>query len=1028
MTLRAWLSQTSFILLSCGVAAPPAQAGDERSQSYNLEIDALPLMAAIETLSDQTGIEVLFFSEVADGVISSPVQGEFTPKEALKTMLTGTELELVDLDQEGAVAIRPIGEAPNTGKSRPASSPVLMAQSQTPAERIQSNRWNQTGSDSNDEGLRQLEEIIVVGTQIRGAGAAGANVISLDRNYIELGGFATTTEILQSLPQNFAGGSNELTEVVNTPGGFNNNPGFASSVNLRGLGTASTLMLINGRRAASGGGFGSFVDINSVPPAAIERIEVLPDGASAVYGSDAIAGVVNIVLRDDYEGAETNLRYAPGTSDINELSVSQIFGHRWRRGGLLSTVEYYDRSDLESKDRVYTRDSDLRPLGGSDTSTNISNPGNILDPTPFSTTVLFAIPEGQDGTSLTPSELLAGTANVQNAREGTTVLPAQERRSASLLLFQELSDNIELFADVRYSRRDYENRNKLITNPFDQTASLTVPSSNPFFVDPFGGSTEVRVAYSFVDDYGAPRSSGRVETIGTALGATFDLSDSWQLEVYGSHGNEETTDLRDKFPNSALLAEALADPNPGTAFNPFGDGSNTNPATLASIEGFDQKQIQSELSVFNARADGNLFDISGGAVKLAVGVQYRDESLESDRLTFTRTAEPVPSSSTTFVFDLTRDVTAAFAEFFVPLVSKQNQRMGVKRLDLSVAARYENYSDFGDTFDPKVGVSWSPTDGLTLRSTYGTSFRAPLLTDINTLAQTFQTIPARPDPLSPTGFSNAIYLFGSSPELIPEEGETLTVGLDITPKSIQGFRASLTYFSTEIDQLIAVPAETVNQPLLNPKIFASTIRRVPGDADLTVVQALLDDPRCFCFLPASEINAIIDFRLNNLTKSEFSGVDIDLQYGVESDFGAISLTLYVSHLLDFKEQAFASAPLEDQLDTIFKPNSLKARRGLQWNNGDVHAALFGNYIGDYTDTFSDPERKVGSWTTWDVDIGYDFSDRGPGFLDGFTASVNVRNIFDRDPPFADLSFGVGFDPIAANPYGRFLAIQLSKVW
>lgn len=1024
-----------FLAAISFVVAPITWAQSDEPVTISIE-ESQPLSDALQSFADQTDLQVIFFADITEGKDAPALEGEFTADAALDTLLADTGLSYTFID-DTAVSVQATatseGGASDSGNLTP--TPVLMAQSQTTSQANRTNpRVNQdSNSESDGEEEERFEEIIVVGSQIRGVGAAGADVITLDREYIEEGGFATTADILRSVPQNLGGlGTDESNTGADFASG--QNIAFSSAANLRGLGTENTLSLVNGRRTAPGGNTGGHTDLNFIPASAIEHVEVLADGASAIYGSDAIAGVVNVTLRDDYEGAETRVRYGPGTSDIEEFQFSQAFGVNWESGNVMFTYEYFDRGELKSVDRAYARDSDLTMLGGTDYRRPFSNPGNIIqytaaDGSRINTTL--AIPSGQDGTGLTPADLSPGTTNLQNLREGSWLLPSQERHSALLMLSQELSSAIELSAEVRYSTREFEHRSA--STEFGNT--FTVPSSNAFFVDldPQGGSTSLLTRYSFIDDFGQPRTSGEVETLGATLSTTIDLSHSWELEVYGSISTDDTLLTGDRRPNTALLALALADDDPATAFNLFGDGSNTNPVTIAAIEGFLQTELESELITLNVRADGELFELPGGTGKLAIGGEFRDQSLKRMGTAFLATLEPVLSTNIAATFDLERDVAAAFAEVYLPIVSKQNERPGIRKLTVSLAGRYENYSDFGDTLNPKIGVSWSPTDTLTVRGTAGTSFRAPFLTQLDD-SQPASVLFNLVDPASPTNVSAVLWRVGNSAELQPEEGTTWTAGIDVMPESLPGFRVGLTYFETELDRKIA-PAVTFairDEVLLDPDAYAPVISRVPRDVDRESVAALIAS--CFnCGAStADDIDVVIDGRLNNLIKSDISGLDLKIAYAFETDFGRFNTSVYASHLLSFEEQALLNGPLIDQLDTMQTPNSLRLRGGLSVNRGGFHIATFGNYIKDYTSEIgpcSLEACRVGSWTTWDLNLGYDFDERHSGFLQGTRASLNIRNVFDRDPPFVEVGLtGLGYNPVNSDPFGQHLTFQVSKQW
>ena len=1010
----------SFAAFAAILFSPFAMAQDEfeATSDGTINVEAQPLDAALRDFSDQTGLQLAYVATLAEDKTSNGVENAATPTDALDAILdnTGLEFQFVN-DETVAIGVADEGGASDSKNLNPA--PILMARntSQTSTS-TETRKTAKSGTDDAEQNV--VDEIIVTGSQIRGTAAAGVNVITIDREAIELSGLATTQEILQSVPQNFGDGANEANTSVGLGAGAQNF-GFASSVNLRGLGTDSTLVLLNGRRSAAGGGAGGFVDLNSIPATAIKRIEVLPDGASAIYGSDAIGGVINVILRNDYEGAETRLRYAPDTNDIDETQLSQMFGKSWNSGHILVTYEYYDRSSLRAADRDFTRSSDLTNLGGTNHDTNASNPRNISRYTGpgGNTNVQLAIPAGQDGTELTPADLLPGVTNLQNTLEGTTVLPEQTRHSVFVAASKELSNTVDLFAEARYSTRKFENRLRL--SSFTQ---LTVPSSNAFFVDPspLGDSTSIRIRYSYADDFGPSRRFGDVDTLSAALGATFSMSNSWALDVYGSFNTETTRSNLDRQPNTSLLAAALADSDPTTAFNPFGDGSFTNPETLAAIEGFRNLDIESELATFDVLADGELFDMAGGGAKLAIGAQFRDESLLFDELRFTSTSVPtrVPNA-----FDLERDVTSLFAELYLPFVTERNSRPGINNLAVSIAGRYEDYSDFGDTVNPKLGVQWSPIDSLKIRGTIGTSFRAPLLLE---QAKTGSIrIFNAPDPASPTGTTTTIIKFGSHGDVLPQEGETWTAGFDIRPTSAPAFHLGVTYFETEVDDLIDFPSINIFDPLRNPVVFAPIITRCPC-SDATVAPLFNDPSFSGTPIPADQVGAIVDVSLQNIAKAELSGVDLELSYNWDTEAGSFDLSFYASHLFDFKKQ-IANGPLVDNVDTVTNPNSLKLRSSLSWRSlGGTYASVTGSHIGDYTDTLSSPERSVSSWTTWDLRLGYDFGERKIGFLEGTNVWLSIRNVLDNDPPFVDGANGVGFDSINANPIGRFMAFQLAKVW
>lgn len=349
------------IALSVSVAAlsvplAPAVAAQEQRQNYDLP--SQPLARSLREVSMRSGRNIAAPAELLRGRTAPAIRGDYTLGEVVEALLAGSGL-----------TVRRVGDG------------LLI-------ERVQT-----SDGGSEDQGSPS-DEIVVTGTRIRGAPPVGSNVVTVDRKDIDRSGYATTQQILAALPQNFAGGANEGTVGFSVRNNSSTNFGFGSGINLRGLGTTSTLTLVDGNRPPLGGGSGSFVDLTLIPSSVIERIEVLADGASAIYGSDAVAGVVNVRLRRDLDGAETRLRY--GLADgFDELQASQLAGFHWASGRFIAGYEYYRRGRLGSADRTYATE-DLRAFGGPDYRQDYANPATII----AANGQVFGVPRGQDGTGL----------------------------------------------------------------------------------------------------------------------------------------------------------------------------------------------------------------------------------------------------------------------------------------------------------------------------------------------------------------------------------------------------------------------------------------------------------------------------------------------------------------------------------------------------------------------------------------------------------------------------------------------------
>jgi len=994
----------------------------------NFDIKSQSLVAAIQEFSDQADIQILYSHDVVKEFKTAGLRGRYGAEEGLKHLLRNLGLFVHHTDKNTYVINNELLNNSSLVRS------ISLTASADDREYYESNLSGYVEDEDQDRTEElEIEEIVITGTHIRGIGlSVGSKTEIIDRVAIDRSGFATAHQILQNIPQAFQGGANEDTRI----GSAGTNITSASSINLRGLGTSSTLVLLNGRRLPVAGSSAGFTDISNIPVSAIERIEVLPDGASAIYGSDAVAGVVNIILRKDFDGAETGARFGTVTEGgLQEYQFSQTFGKSWNGGNGLISYEYYNREPLFNTERDFAADSDLRSLGGDNFSNNFSNPGNITgglsSAPPFFFGGQFAIPEGQDGTALTPGDLIPvpgpdvnnpNEFNFGNSNLGRNIQQDQERHSVFATLRQEAAERLEFFAEGRFSQRDFDKR--VIASTF----TLSVPSTNAFFVDPYGGAETIFVNYDFFDDIGSARQVGSVKSYNGVFGTTYEFGRDWQLRGYGSYSKEDSK-IRsaNQIDFFGALPLALADSDPATAFNPFGDGLNTNPATLQGLLFPDDafaNDFESEVWSLNLVADGTLFELPGGGVKLAAGIDFRDESFAS--------ISKNPFLVGGILEDTgDREVFAAFGEVYIPLVGENNRRGGVEKLAVSAAVRYEDYNDSGSTTNPKVGLLWSPAEGLNIRGSYSTAFQAPRLLDRNTTANGAVIVPL-PDPMG-VFFGSTISLLqsGSGPDLENETSTNWTVGFDFAPPGVPGLKFDLTYFYIDFkDRLASVP-----NPLtifFEEERFASRINRTPSQAQL---DAICSSPEFFdtgqpCTV--ANIGAIVDIRLDNTARTKVSGLDGNFFYGFDlgNGGGRLDFRLNGSYLFKFEEQFSSIAPVFDIVDTINNPVDFKMRNNITWShNSGFSATAFINYTDSYKDNLSDPERDIDSWTTVDLTLTYNTRDGlGNMGLNDTTFSISVLNVFNTDPPFANNPIGVGYDPENADPLGRFISFNLVKKW
>lgn len=965
-------------LVACMVVVGTSACAQE---TRNFDIPAGSLRAGLDLFAAQADQQIFYAGDLVEGVRTQGVNGALTPPQALDRLLAGTGLGWTQT-RSGVFYLR-----------RRATDETAVVPT------------------------AQLDDVMVTGTLLRSSGDLASPVVMLDREALDRRGFATAAEALVDLPQNYAGSATPSVQLANADSGASNNT-YATGVNLRGLGPASTLVLVNGRRLAGTGSRAEFADVSALPSAAVERIDVLLDGASALYGADAVAGVVNVIMRRSFEGQETRLRMAASQGGAEDITASHLAGTVWSSGAAYLAYEYQTVNALNSLDRSYTADGDLRPFGGTDHRALYSAPGNILffNPATSAYESQYAIRPGAAGYAQGAGDFAAGQANLLSSSYGTDLIPAIERQSAYGRVRQSLGDRFELSGDVRYSRRDYE----VAGGP--NLGVFTVTRANPWFVSPTGAASHT-IGYSLFRELGSVQQSGRSESLGLTLGGRYDLTPDWSVEVYGAYAQEKSDLGSYNRVHSRFLNEALGTipDDPATPFraavdgyfNLFGDG-DANPRSLLDFiaVGYTISESRSRAASANLLIQGVAARLPGGDVEVAIGAQVRKEDLETRSENFAATVAPqilaVPRRE--------RTVSAVFAEARVPVVSDVNSRPGLRALDLSVAARVEDYDDFGSTTNPKVGLVWSPLRDLGVRASWGTSFRAaalPLLFDTSNVSGNFF---ARADGTRILSLLRT----GGNPDLKPETSETFTFGVDYRPRGGPAFSAN--YFDTRFTDRIARPvSENINGVLVDPALapFVTYVSPATNPADLALVQSFVGLPGFPTNYPPTTIGAIVDSRWVNTGAVRVRGFDLSGRYGWAVAGGRLTADASASLVLDYETQPTPTAPVRQVAGLIGYPVKLRARSGLTWTRGAFAAGANWNHVDDYEDRVG---NRIDAWNTVDGQLAWS---KGEG---GVRVTLNVQNLFDEDPPFYDSAMGYGFDAGQANLLGRTFALQLTRRW
>ncbi len=901
---------TAFLI----VALTPISA--QEPSDVELNIAEQPLSSSLREVADNFDLTIAFYSESTDGLEAPALDGDFSSEAALDTLLADTNLEYTFIN-ESSVAVRPVADERGASDSKNLNgpTPVLMAQNQTSAQQSQLNRAEVSVNDEQSQ-QASLDEIVVTGTLIRGIAPESSPTRLFSREDIINSGAATAQDFIQTLPQNFSGGSNASipTALPNDNSGGANAGGFGSfgsSVNLRGLGSGSTLVLLNGRRTAPSSFNADFTDISMIPASAIERVETLTDGASSIYGSDAIAGVVNFVLRDDFDGIESSIRYGVGTESgaPSQYRANLTAGRTWNSGNALVTYEYFNQDELRVEDRSFAQQDVLE---------------NYL-------------------------------------------LPSQERHSILATANQNLTDNIEVFVDFTFSNRDAEQLRTLFRS--GDTLQNDVSSENLNF----------------------------------SSGGTWNFGSDWYLDVSGTYSSVDTRNQTIIGPDRTITTD-------------------------------------SEMWALDAILSGSLLSLPGGDVKIGIGGQYREESF----IAVEEVADEVNREGS-------RDISALFAEVFVPFVGPDNAVPGIVRLEANISGRYEKYSDFGSTSNPKIGLLYSPVEGLSFRGTYNKSFQAPPLGRVgdnffgasalnSSFIDLFITTPI-PDP----SLEDAVILTvsGTARDLDPETSEAFSVGFDVEQNwDSNSLALSVTGFDIDFEGRLGttpIPGnlsilEAVNIAFENPGafpegtvIFSPTMQEITAllDSLSTFANPFGDDP-----LDAVAINNAGIVR--NLSRTKVRGIDFDLSYALDAGAGSVQFGLDGTYLLDVERQAATTTPILESVNTLFNPVDLKLRGRAGYAGEKIAANLFVNYIDSYGVDRTPTSESIESWTTVDLSFSYDTGDGlGESVFGDTVFRVSLKNLFDQDPPtvpvFPNLAVD-GYDPTNASPLGRFLSFEISKRW
>jgi iron complex outermembrane recepter protein len=1044
-----------FVLTLAIAGLRPSMAAADLGQQMQFDIAPQQLSSALLQFASQSDIQVTVPGQLVEGKNSPGVVGKYKAGSALAILLKDTALHYDVVDGSTVVITGPaerkaaarndfqkINEpalaaamAPSGQEIKLAQAPSTTAQT-TLAQNPSSVTTTSTSATSTPE---NLSEIVVTGTSIRGLDAESSLPVTvLKAEDIARTGATSAEDLFRYISSASSAGSTVQAQATG------NQTGSISTISLRGLGSGRTLVLINGLRSAPYGGgstgeAGNSVDISSIPVAAIERVEILKDGASAIYGSDAIAGVVNFILKDNFQGVDASVYGgAPTRSGGGTEQQANFFGGigdlKTDRYNISLGLDFDHTGEILGSSRTFaTRYS---PQFGNDVTSSFAFPANIA---------VFPAPPKGSPTTINPAVgACAPSLNDKNypaqcrfdnspydslqpdTKKGNALLNAHYQLTDTTQLYSQLSfAHVETLTQVQPVPLSYQNP-LLPGNPFlayqanllateypgyhnpaitPTAAAFLLPPTSPYYPTAFAaahglGGLPLNLIYR--DFANGVRLEEDTSDTTRAVGGWKGNLGGWDFDTSILYSEVKVKeDLKSGFPLYSKIMPILD----SGIINPF--GPTTDPTALAAAQGadFDGQDWSSRTSLtsLGGSASRALFDLPGGPFSFAAGAEVRRETFIYDPSGPIQTGDITGEGGNQLPENAARSVESAYLEVNMPVVHM---------LDADAAVRYDHYQGVGSTVNPKGSLKFQPVDWWLLRASAGSGFRAPSLTDLYAAQATSVTANGTRDPIKCPTFdpNNPACSFqfstvtGGNPNLKPEKSTTLTWGTVFTP--VQNLSLGLDTFWIYLKNAIVVgglPTSTILQNAASATQFASLITR---DANGNIV-----------FI--SQTNA-------NLFREDVTGTDIDFKYAFDiASYGRITVLLDGTYYYKFATQnpdGSWTGQIDKGLTTVSGVISRwRHSASLVYDIGPWDASLTQHYQKKYHDsasTITGASRDVGAYDTVDGQLSYHMNK-------AWTFTVGVINIADTAPPYANYAssannFVGGYDLTYGDPRGRFV--------
>ena len=1032
----------------------PSLGAIDLEQQRQFDIAPQQLSSALLKFSAQSDIQVTVPGQLAEGKQTAGVVGRFNAGSALAILLKDTSLHYDVVDGNTVVIAGSADRKAARNDYQKISNPLLTASTAPPTAAASSQEirlaqatstiaqtaqlQNSTAASS-PQPSENLAEIVVTGTSIKGLDAVSALPVTvLKAEDIARTGATSTEDLFRYISSASSSGSTVQAQAT----GFQT--GAISTISLRGLGSGRTLILINGRRSAPYGGgsvgqAGNSVDISAIPIGAIERVEILRDGASAIYGSDAIAGVVNFILREDFQGVDASVYGgAPTRSGGGTEEQGNFFGGigdlKADRYNITLGLSFDHTQDILGATRPFA--GRYSPQYGNDVTSSFAFPANIAvfpatkgKPTTINPAVGNCAPSLNDINF--PAQCRFDNSPFDSLQ------PDTKKGNGLLSAHYQISDNTQLYADASFAHVEtltqvqpvpLSFQNPLLpSNPFlafqaallaspqyqnyhnpaitPTAAAFLLPPTSPYYPTAFAaanGMAGLPLNLIYRDFANGPRLETDTADTTRAVGGWKGNLLGWDFDTAVLYSEVKVKeDLKSGFPLYSKIMPILD----GGTINPF--GATTDPAALAAAKAAEfvgqDWSSKTSLTSLAGTASRALFDLPGGEMKGAVGAEVRRETFVYNPSAAIQTGDITGQGGNQLPEDAARSVESAFIEVNMPILHS---------LDADAAVRYDHYQNVGSTVNPKGSLKFQPIEEWLLRASVGSGFRAPSLTDLYAAQATSVTSNGTRDPIKCPTFdpNNQACSFqfstvtGGNPNLKPEKSTTLTLGTVFEPT--KNFSVGVDSFFIYLKNAIVVgglPVATILQNAASATQFANLITR---DANGNII-----------FI--SQTNA-------NLFKEDVSGMDLDFKYAFDiGDYGRISIFGDGTYYYKFGTQN-PNLSWTNQIDKGLTTVSGVISRwrhsaSLVYDIGNWDASLIQHFQKRYHDSAGNVTgaiRDVGAYQTFDGQLSYHLAK-------AWTLTAGVINIGDKPPPYANYAssannFVGGFDLSYGDPRGRFV--------